>query len=72
MRHSFINLKSPYLKSAHDEGNDDVPLLLRHLGGDCQQHEHVVALGHAHRVQVGQHVGTRNLALYINFLAAFD
>ena len=52
-----------YLESTHDEGNDDIPLLLRHLGGDGQQHQHVVALGHSHGVQVGQYVGTRDLAL---------
>ena len=54
---------SPDLEAAHDEGNDNVALLFRHLGADGQQHQHVVALGHAHGVQVAQHVGTRYLAL---------
>ena len=44
------------------QGYDDIPLLLGHLGGDGQQHQHVVALGHAHRVQVAQHVGASDLA----------
>ena len=57
-----------YLESTHDEGNDDIPLLLRHLGGDGQQHQHVVALGHSHGVQVGQYVGTRDLTLYTEVL----
>jgi hypothetical protein len=49
------------LKLTH-QGYDNVSLLLSHLGGDCQEHQHVVALGHAHGVQVAQHVGASNLA----------
>jgi hypothetical protein len=55
-----------HLESSHNERDDDIPLLLRHLGRDGQQHQHVVALRHAHGVQVRQHVGTRDLPLQDN------
>ncbi len=44
------------------EWDNDVSLFLRHLGGHGQEHQHVVALGHAHGVQVAQHVRARDLA----------
>ena len=51
-----------YLESSHHEWHNDIPLLLSHLGRDGQQHQHVVALGHSHGVQVGKDVGASDLA----------
>ena len=58
-----VLVQGAVLEAAHDEGDHHVALLLRHLGGHGQQHQHVVALRHAHGVQVRQHVGTSDLAL---------
>ena len=46
------------LEPLHDQGDHHVPLLLRELLADRQQHEHVVAVYHSHSVQVAQHVRT--------------
>ena len=55
-------LQGAVLKAAHDEGDDHVALLLGHLGGHGQQHEHVVALGHAHGVQVAEDVSASDFS----------
>ena len=61
-------LQGAVLEAAHDEGDHHVALLLRHLGGHGQQHQHVVALRHAHGVQVRQHVGAGDPALHVRIL----
>ena len=53
------------LEPSHDQWHHHVPLLLSHLGGDSQQHQHVIALCHTHSIQVRQHVSTGNLALHV-------
>ena len=55
-------LEGAVLEAAHHEGHGDVALLLGHLGGDGEQHEHVVALGDAHGVEVAEDVGAGDLA----------
>ena len=40
---SGSSLKSTVFKSPHDQRNDNVPFLLRHLGRNCEKHQHVVA-----------------------------
>ena len=55
-------LQGAVLEAAHHEGHNHIPLSLGHLGGDAQQHQHVVALGDAHGVQIAQDVRGGNLA----------
>ncbi len=52
-----------HLEAAENERDDDVAFLLRHFLRDSEKHQHVVALGHAERVQITQHVGARDLSL---------
>ena len=49
-----------HLEASHNEGDDDIPLLVGELPTNGEQHEHVVAGHHAHGVQVTQHIRTRN------------
>jgi len=63
-----IGFQSAVLETAHHEGNDDIPLLLGHLGGHGEQHQHVVALGHSHGVQVAENIGAGNFTLHVRVL----
>uniref|UniRef100_A0AAG5DA75 Uncharacterized protein n=1 Tax=Anopheles atroparvus TaxID=41427 RepID=A0AAG5DA75_ANOAO len=54
-----------HLEATHNQRNDNVPFLLHHLRADGQQHEHIVALGHSHGVEIAQHVSTCNLAHHV-------
>lgn len=66
-------LDGAVLEASHHQGDDDVALLLRHLGRDGQQHQHVVALRHAHGVKVAQHVGAGDLAwLFVRVVKSGD
>ena len=56
------SLVAEVVEPFHDHGGDGGALMRRHAGRHAQEHEHIVAVGHAHRVQVGQHVGAGDLA----------
>ena len=61
--HSCARLKRAILESAHNQRNDNIALLLCHLGGDGEQHQHIVALGDTHGVEVREYISTRNFPL---------
>ena len=58
---SGVGLEGAILEASHHEGYNHIALLLSHLGGDGQQHQHVVALSHAHSVQIAEDVSASNL-----------
>ena len=51
-----VGFQGTILEASHHQGNNDVTFLLGHLGGNGQQHEHVVALGDAHGIEIAQDV----------------
>ena len=65
---SGARLQGAVFEAPHDQRHHHISLLLSHLGGDCQQHQHVVALSHPHGVEVGEDIGTGDLALHVGVL----
>jgi hypothetical protein len=55
-------LEGAVFEAPHHERDDHVSLFFRHLCGDGQEHQHVLALCDAHGVQVTEHVGAGDLA----------
>ena len=53
-----------YLETPHHQGYNDIPLLLSHLGRHGQQHQHVVAFGDTHGVEIAQNISTSNFAYF--------
>lgn len=50
-------------KASHQQGHHDIALLVRQLAAHGQHQEHVVAVGHAVRIQAAQNAGASDLAL---------
>ena len=57
------HLQGAVLEASHHQRGHKVAVLLGHLGGHRQKHQHVVALSPTHRVQFHQHIQTRNFYL---------
>ncbi len=53
-------------KALDQERSGDAPLLGLHVQGDGQQHEHIVAVRHAHGIQVRKDVGCGDAALRLD------
>ena len=66
--HSGPGLQGAVLEASHHEGDHYVPLLLCHLGGHGQQHQHVVGLSDSHGVKIGEDIGACDLALHVGIL----
>ena len=67
-RDSGAGLQGAVLEPPHDQRHYHVALLLGHLGGDCQQHQHVITLRNPHCVEVGEDICTGYLALHVGVL----
>ena len=66
--HARARLVRAVVEAEHHARHDQVALLLAQLVAHAQQHEHVVALGHAHGIEVAEHVGARDPAHRVRVL----
>jgi len=67
-RWTFSTTTNSHLETSHHHRHNHVTFLIGHLVADTQQHQHVVAVCDAHRVQVTQDISTCNLALVNVFI----
>eukprot|EP00906_Rhabdomonas_costata_P032522 RCo045812 len=60
-----VSQRAGIRKALHHELRAHLAVLLGHLPGHPQEHQHVVTVRHPHGVQVGQHIGTRDPTLHV-------